>query len=729
MYNSWTWELRSHVQRLQDQLINQIQNGKIQTLETYTLEAPVAEIYEAIKQKLEKYFNEDPDSEVLVQWKGNFENKLITLKEALILDVQRKAEELIHFKKNQENLDNKKSGYEKKLLEKSRNLVLFLNSIKLSEEELHEKFNPFWEKWVYDVSSRLPPAVEPRIEMDSENILLEYFKKEKDIRSILENYSGEKFEINYDKHVKMNRKSWRVSSMTIDSLDIYSINMTTDNIISKVNETVNKISQQKHDYNPTYFYEILKIIEEEVISPSQKRYTFTRKYEIDLSLCLFQRASVKFKEMHKAFKRANDPVIYLQSKKDDFFMSFKISCQGATSITTFVDFLWKNLTPAVSSTIRKNMALKIAGDIRTTCRAFSENRANLEKHILISLAEEENFDNYWQYFHNPKSFFENYIENHVKRYFSDTGSEKIKTFLQISLDDIKNAILSAVRASTARAKDKSSTASGWLDLFCDQLGSSLIFPRKDLISIEHQEIKDTEFLKEAMSKALDPEIKKAANEAGSDTHAQTRPPRSYVRRVGPLSSASRPRLWVASCGLTGAGSSREHAAVVRRRGLPRPRIPPPRPWSRVPHSPVAELAYGIVRHERIEASWARVHELTGYAEKLIDYGKLGDTNERAMRMADFWLTEKDLIPELFQVLAPRYQGQNGGYTRMLQIPNRNQQDRAKMAVIEYKGNCLPPLPLPRRDSNLTLLNQLLQGLRQDQEASTRSSHPAQTPEV
>ncbi|KAB0351252.1 hypothetical protein FD754_016109 [Muntiacus muntjak] len=508
-YNYWAWELRSHVRSLQDELIIQIQNGKIQTLVTHTLEDPVREKYEAIKQELEKCFNDDPDIQKLIQWKGNFENKLNYLKEALITDSARKAEELISFKKNQEKVDKKKSDYEKELLEKSQKLALSLNGTELSEEELHEKFNLLWEKWVYDVSSSLPPATDPDIELDSENILLDYFKKEKDMVTTLKNYSGEKFDINYDKHVKMNKKLWGHSTMKMETQDIHSINMTTDCLISKVNETVNKISQQKHDYNPTYFHELLRIIGEEVKSAStQKRYTFTRRYEIDLSLCLFQRASVKFKEMHKAFKRANDPVNYLQSKKDDFFMSFKISCQGATSIKTFVDFLWNKLTPAVSSTIRKNMALKIAGDIRTTCRAFNENRANLEKHILISLAEEENFDNYWQYLHHPESFFKNYIENHVKRYFSDTGSEKIKTFLQMSLDGIKNAILSAMHESTAIAKDKSSTVSGWLDLFCDHLGSTLIFPRKDLISIEHQEIKDIEFLKEAMSKALDPEMKK-----------------------------------------------------------------------------------------------------------------------------------------------------------------------------------------------------------------------------
>ncbi|NXW65202.1 RM17 protein, partial [Eurystomus gularis] len=99
--------------------------------------------------------------------------------------------------------------------------------------------------------------------------------------------------------------------------------------------------------------------------------------------------------------------------------------------------------------------------------------------------------------------------------------------------------------------------------------------------------------------------------------------------------------------------------------------------------------------------------------QLIEYAKLGDTNERAMRMANFWLTEKDLIHKLFKVLAPRFQPHPGSYTRLLQIPNRDSLDRAKMAVIELKGNPYPPLIRPHRDSEKTLLNQLLKGYRED----------------
>ncbi|XP_031240779.1 interferon-induced very large GTPase 1-like [Mastomys coucha] len=515
MYNHWTWELRSHMLDFQNQLINQIQNGKVQALKTSIFEAPVTEKYITIKQELEKYFSEDPDNEILVQWKSNFENKLTILKEALISDTRRKANELIHLKKNQEKLDKKKSSYENELLERSRKLALTVKGKELNEEELHEKFNQLWKKWVCDVSLDLPPVIEPDIDMDSENILWEYFQKEINMVNILMRYSEDKFQINYDEHIKMNKK-YNFMTRTLKVCDRESINMTTENIITRFNKTINNIHKQQCDYNISYFHEILRIIEDEVKSaPTEERYTFTSKYIIDLSLCLFQRASKSFKEMHKAFKRANDPVNYLERKKNDFFMSFKISCQGATSIKTFVDFLWHKLTPAISATIRGKMVIKIAGDMRSSCPEFNGNRANLEKHILISLAEEENFDNYWQYLHYTKSFFSSYIENYIKRYCSDEGSKKIKTFLKISLGDIKNAILSAIHESTAIAKDKGSTASGWLDLFCDHLGSNLIFPRRDLVSIEHQEITDTEFLKEAMSTALDPAMRKVEEDCSS----------------------------------------------------------------------------------------------------------------------------------------------------------------------------------------------------------------------
>ncbi|GAB1303524.1 Interferon-induced very large GTPase 1 [Apodemus speciosus] len=507
MYNHWTWELRSHVLDLQNQLSNQIQNGKILTLTSNLLDDPLSKKYKTIKQEFDKYFEEDPDSEILVQWKANFEHKLTILKDALISDTKRKCNEHISLKKSQEILDKQRSQYENQLLEMSQKLALSVKGKELSDKELHEKFSQLWTNWIYNVSLNVPHVTEPKIDVDAENILLEYFKKEKNIGEKLKVKSGETFEIIYDKHIQMKGNCiWRKNLGTCHK---ESINKVTENIDFKFKETLRNLWKQKRDYSQNYFHEILRIIEDE-LKPEhcEEDYTFTRDCNIDLALSLFQKASKDFKKMHKAFKSANDPVNYLERRKDDFFMSFKISCQGATSITFFVDFLWLKLTPAISATIWKMMGPKIAGDMRASCPEFNGNRTNLEKHILYSLAKEENFSKYWQYLHYPESFFRDYITDHITKYCSEKESEKIKTFLNITLGDIKNIILSAIHKSTAVAKDKCSTASGWLDLFCDHLGSNLIFPRRELVSIEHQEIRDTEFLKEAMSAALGPAMRK-----------------------------------------------------------------------------------------------------------------------------------------------------------------------------------------------------------------------------
>lgn len=146
-----------------------------------------------------------------------------------------------------------------------------------------------------------------------------------------------------------------------------------------------------------------------------------------------------------------------------------------------------------------------------------------------------------------------------------------------------------------------------------------------------------------------------------------------------------------------------HGRVARKMGLG--------PESRI--NMLRVLLTGLVRHERIETVYARADELQFYADKLIDYAKKGDLDEKAMKMADFWLTEKDLIPKLFKVLAPRFENQKFGYTRLAQIPKKENLDRSKMAVIEYKGNPFPPLFPAKKDNEFTLINQLLKGYRED----------------
>ncbi|XP_057634744.1 interferon-induced very large GTPase 1-like [Chionomys nivalis] len=503
IYNHWTWELRSYVLELQNQLNNQIQNSKIKTITTNTLEGPLYMKYDNIKQEFDKYFEEDPESETLVQWKAYFEQKLQMLNESLISDTRRKGNELISLKQTQERLENQISQCENELLERSRELALDVKDKELSDEELREKFEQLWTNWISNVTPSVPLVIDPDIDLDSENILLEQFKNEKNIIERLKKDSGEIFEINYDKHVQM-KKQHGLIPLSLEIFHKESIKNVTHNIYSRFNETIKNIQKQQCGYSQNDFHQTLRIIEMELKSvPPEEEYTFTRDYIIDLSLCLFQKASKIFKEMHEAFKIANDPVNYLERKKNDFFMSFKIHCQGATSIKLFVDFFCPKLTSAIYATVEGEMVRKVTGDIQSTCPAFSGNRANLEKHILISLAEEENFEKYWNYIHHPEQFFREYITDHIVRYCSEKEGEKIKTFLKTTLDDIKNAIFSAIQNATAVTKDERSTASRWLDLFCDHLGSNLIFPRRDLISIEHLEIKDTEFLKETMSAALD----------------------------------------------------------------------------------------------------------------------------------------------------------------------------------------------------------------------------------
>ncbi|TRZ07846.1 hypothetical protein HGM15179_019261 [Zosterops borbonicus] len=532
-FSQWTWKLRSHILDIQMRLDNKIRNGDLQNVTTAHFEGLVQETSDAIEKEVEKYFREDKDCETLVQWKSSTERKLKDLKETLLHETKKKCENLIELQKEQSKLDAKKLKYENDLLRKSRELAVTLKGKSLSERELRDNFTLVWNKWIAEVSRTAPPPERVDIDAEIEGVLLDHFKEpgfHERIRSFPE---GRGFSFDKEKHItKKKYFGFIPDPRSISNADVINFQHITDKIIESVKANIDKKEQEKRDYSRSFIHEILNEVQKGVNSvPSDAKYTFNREYSMDLSLYLCKMAADRFKAMHEAFQKANDPVVYLSSKREDFFQCFQISCQGATSVTTFAVFLCDKIEPALRQAVYERTAKAIAEDMQGKFLDFRGNRANLEVSILKYLAEQENFEYFKQYLMFPKEFFQSYIERRVKNHCLD-GSRRLEKFLDYSLSLLYGNILSAVSLSSQIVKDrtdKEDKVSLWLDEFCGELREVISLPRSDLKGIEHQEVSDIEFLSSAMADNLDDLRDRLQKEfAGADMNSFSTQPHTIL---------------------------------------------------------------------------------------------------------------------------------------------------------------------------------------------------------
>lgn len=91
---------------------------------------------------------------------------------------------------------------------------------------------------------------------------------------------------------------------------------------------------------------------------------------------------------------------------------------------------------------------------------------------------------------------------------------------------------------------------------------------------------------------------------------------------------------------------------------------------------------GGQRLERIETTAVKAKTLRPWVEKLITLGKKGTQHHR--RQAFSQIACKDTVHQIFEVLAKRYEGRDGGYTRII-LGRRREGDGAEMAYIELVG--------------------------------------------
>jgi large subunit ribosomal protein L17 len=91
------------------------------------------------------------------------------------------------------------------------------------------------------------------------------------------------------------------------------------------------------------------------------------------------------------------------------------------------------------------------------------------------------------------------------------------------------------------------------------------------------------------------------------------------------------------------------------------------------------MSAALIKHEQITTTTPKARELRPYLEKLITLAKKGGLSNR--RLAHARLLDETQEQKLFTVLAERYAGRSGGYTRIIKAGFRAS-DAAPIAVIE-----------------------------------------------
>jgi len=82
---------------------------------------------------------------------------------------------------------------------------------------------------------------------------------------------------------------------------------------------------------------------------------------------------------------------------------------------------------------------------------------------------------------------------------------------------------------------------------------------------------------------------------------------------------------------------------------------------------------------RIVTTMAKAKTIRPMAERMITLAKRGSLHAR--RQALSYLLSEDVVTKLFEKIGPKFEGQEGGYTRIIRIgPRRG--DGAPMVIIE-----------------------------------------------
>jgi large subunit ribosomal protein L17 len=95
---------------------------------------------------------------------------------------------------------------------------------------------------------------------------------------------------------------------------------------------------------------------------------------------------------------------------------------------------------------------------------------------------------------------------------------------------------------------------------------------------------------------------------------------------------------------------------------------------------LSSLVCALIENKRIRTTLPKAKAARSLAEKMVTLGKKGTLADR--RRAISVLHRPEMVKELFEQIAPGFEGRSGGYTRIIKL-GRRISDGSEMALLEW----------------------------------------------
>ncbi|XP_073689373.1 interferon-induced very large GTPase 1-like [Garra rufa] len=488
-YNKWSSSLHNAMMETENRLHNEIKNEAISEVKETDLHRELNRTSEKVKKSMSEFFEKDTYAKILSQWKTSYETKIKALQDNIVREAKEKINEIV-LHRDLKKKDEERKQLQCTLYEKSKELALKLKDKANDEETIKQELDLIWEQSVKII-------IDTDILNDVTKVLgcCKQGNKYNDILAV-PNYS--KY-VNFIKSLKQDAKK-----STLSPEDEEQIRSFVKDVVQKTDTMIQSFKISENGYNISYIEQLTDYIKKRAKEHHRqcKKYTFQEEFFVDLVYSICNRAKNSFTQQHRLFMEANDPDLYAEKKRDEYYSIFQKQCHKATSAVIFGEIICQKLKEPIEQRVYEKTARDLAEEVRSNCESLNGNRSNLEKQILKTLAEEEDFDKYMNYINNPRDHFNGFIRKEVSLYIAQKFSFSVLPKMKENIELLQQKIMKAAHESTEHVQVNSGDAGLWLKSFTQQLSDELIFSEKDLMGVKHYDVNDFNFLEDVIRQEL-----------------------------------------------------------------------------------------------------------------------------------------------------------------------------------------------------------------------------------